>query len=89
MTPIRVVGSWIMFSIITSLILLLAISIIAHAKPYLAFSSFQKGTFVLYMMDLDSRKVQKLTDLPGDRPRVSLDGKRVVFRAATGIIGFV
>jgi len=27
--------------------------------------------------------------LPGDRPRVSLDGKRVVFRAATGIIGFV
>ncbi len=58
--------------------------VFAPDPRYICFTSFRKGMAMAYIFDLETGKVQFLTDFPGISyaPRFSPDGKKLIFSGA-------
>ena len=76
--------TYIMFG--TTMILghfLFAVNLYVYASdvPYIAFSSKRSGNYDIYMMDINGKNLQKLTDHPADEfaPTFSPDGRRMAY----------
>ena len=62
---------------------LLAVALYAQASdvPYVAFSSYRNGNYDIYMMDINGKNLQQLTNHPANElsPAFSPDGQRMAY----------